>query len=373
MVWVQANSRARPGQAIPVLAVCPGRGTYLSSALGYVTHHAREHVGASRFLDELDRWRAGHGMPLLRELDQARQFDAAVHLQAENAAALVFAATVVDYLRMPRNLRVVALLGNSMGWYTSLFLGGVLSRDAAFEVVHQMARLTAQVDGGQVMERLVDLRWRHDRQREKQVAACFAETVSEFPQQFYPSIQFGGYQVFGGSEQAISRYLASARADERRMPVRLPDHGPFHTSLMKPVAELARRELAGLAFARPQVPLVDGRGIIWDPRTTRVDPLQGYTFVEQVMLPFHFSRCVEVACKEFAPQQAIVLGPGLQTANGVAQQLVRMKWHGMIDRRGFLEQQRQRPFLLQLEDTRTRARSAEPMEVGHACDASWTV
>ena len=96
------------------LVVCPGRGTYNKSELGYLARHA----GASAsFLDRADAYRASLGQPTLRALDGAETFSAATHTRGDNASPLIYACSITDFMAIDRDqIDIVAVTGNSMGW-----------------------------------------------------------------------------------------------------------------------------------------------------------------------------------------------------------------------------------------------------------------
>ena len=59
-----------------------------------------------------------------------------------------------------------------------------------------------------------------------------------------------------------------------------------------------------------KIPLIDGLGQVWQPYSCDVEQLHNYTLNTQVVAPYHFSKAIEVAIKEFAPDKLIILGPG---------------------------------------------------------------
>ena len=106
-----------------VLVVCPGRGTYNAPELGYL---ARHHGGAE-WLARFDAMRAGAGKETLSALDGAAKFSPAL-LKGDNAAPLIHACAYLDFLALDRErFEVVAVTGNSMGWYTALACAGAVS------------------------------------------------------------------------------------------------------------------------------------------------------------------------------------------------------------------------------------------------------
>ncbi|HHS82033.1 MAG TPA: hypothetical protein ENJ68_00805 [Devosia sp.] len=89
-----------------------------------------------------------------------------------------------------------------------------------------------------------------------------------------------------------------------------------------------------------------------------LERLHAYTLRTQVVEPYDFTRAVQVAVKEFAPDCLIVTGPGNTLGAPVAQALIAMNWQGMGDRAAFQERQGSaNPILLSmgLPEQRPRA------------------
>ena len=106
-----------------VLVVCPGRGTYGANELGYLDRH---HAG-DPLLAQFDQVRADRGAEALTTLDSAPAFSTKRHGSGENASPLIYAASLLDFLALdPARCEVVAVCGNSMGWYTALACAGAV-------------------------------------------------------------------------------------------------------------------------------------------------------------------------------------------------------------------------------------------------------
>src|SRR3546814_19723729 len=90
----------------------------------------------------------------------------------------------------------------------------------------------------------------------------------------------------------------------------LGNHAAFHTPLQEPVAAEGRAQLPMALFRQPDVPMIDGRGKIWNPGATDCDDLFAYTLGEQVISPYDFTKALQVAAREFAPDLFIILEIG---------------------------------------------------------------
>src|SRR5690606_41851366 len=80
---------------------------------------------------------------------------------AINAAALIYAGGYLDYLAIDQErFEVVAITGNSMGWYTTMACAGCWDVPTATRLVSSMAELTEAGAGAQFIYTLVDSGWR---------------------------------------------------------------------------------------------------------------------------------------------------------------------------------------------------------------------
>lgn len=104
------------------LVVCPGRGTYNATELGYL---ARHHHGGGELVARLDAMRFERGQPTISELENAAKFSRKLHMTGDNASLLIFACAMADFAAIDRErFDIVAITGNSMGWYLALAAAG---------------------------------------------------------------------------------------------------------------------------------------------------------------------------------------------------------------------------------------------------------
>ena len=308
--------------------VCPGRGSYTERSLGSLPPDDP----LVRAAEELRR---RYELPSLLELDGARRFSAALHLRPANAAALIWTCTMLDAARAEEEHRIVAVGGNSMGWYTALAVAGALSLADGFRLVQEMALLQEEGEpGGQVIYPLVDDDWQRSAERETAVARALAQT----PGEVFPSIALGGYTVLAGTKQGVARLLKElpkVGLGKQEYPFQLAQHGPYHTPLARGVSERAFETLATLEFRTPRIPLVDGRGIRFTPWSTDVPALRDYTLAAQVTTPYDLTTSVRVILNEYAPARVVLPGPG-NTLGGVSGQIAAgLGWRAIRTRADF--------------------------------------
>lgn len=332
-----------------VLVACPGRGAYTAASLGSLP---REHPAVAR----AEVLRSEYGLEPLLELDGATAFDPPRHLRPANASPLIFLATLLDVERTADDHEIVAIVGNSMGWYSALAVGGALPFDDAFRLVQEMAIFQEQPlpdggTGGQVIYPLLDAEWVPAPDLRAAVADAIAGDGNGAGR-IFESIDLGGYAVLAGDDggvAALIERLPPVRVGERLFPLRLALHGPYHTPLVEHVADIAADRLGGLRWQRPAVTLIDGRGARWSPWSTDPGALRDYTLGEQVTTPFRFARSVRVALREFAPEMVVLPGPGNSLGGIVGQLVVAEGYRAIRSRADFERVQRSaKPVVLSM-------------------------
>jgi hypothetical protein len=242
-----------------------------------------------------------------------------------------------------------------MGWYSALACAGALGVEQAMCVVNTMgAYFHAMPIGGQVLCSTVDEDWRPIPGRHEALLEAARTIHQREGMQLYLSIELGGMVVFSGNEAALAAFLACVPGGPGQFPIRLQNHGAYHSPLQEPVSERAKTTLPPEWFGSPAVPVIDGRGHIWWPQTTEARPLWEYTLGTQVLDTYHFSRAVQTAVREFAPDCLIVVGPGDTLGGAVAQSLIQARWRGLDSKSAFLQLARTSPYLLSMgrEDQR---------------------
>jgi len=307
---------------------CPGRGAYTKRARRSLPE---DHPWVAR-ADEL---RAEYGLGSLVELDRAKRWESAVQLRPDNVSPLIYVVSMIDAAQAMQEHETVCVGGNSMGWYTALGVAGALSFDDGLRLVQEMALLQMEyTDGGQVLYPLIDDQWRIDPAQVQRVDATLASSDGEA----FPSIALGGYAVLAGSEPGVEHLMEALPFVEmgpQFFPMRLAQHGPYHTSLLQGIAAKARRQLERLAFRAPRVTLIDGTGARFTPWSTDPAELAAYTLGKQIVSPFSFTACVRAALREYAPERIVLPGPGNTLGSTCGQVLVMEGYRGIGSRDDF--------------------------------------
>lgn len=336
------------------VVVCPGRGTYQKTELGSLAPFYGETV-----LNTIDQTRQQLGLATVTELDSAPTYLTATHQKPENNAALIYSAGVAQFqalrLDLAEQYDIVAVTGNSMGWYTALSCAGVWEHDFGIEVVSAMAQLTAKAQGQQFIYPLLDEHWRLDPSKD----AAVRQQLAAHPGELWMSIEYGGYAVLAGSKTAVTAAMSALPPVDGRFPLLLHGHAAFHSPLMQQAAADALARFSEQQFLRPKTALIDGSGMIWHPGAVDRAALWRYTFETQVADCYHFSRALQVAVKEFAPDKLILLGPGQNLGGAVAQSLIQIGYAGLHSKQDFVAlQQSDKPLLLEAQALLTQPEPA---------------
>ena len=335
------------------LVICPGRGTYGKAELGYLK---RLHGDKAELLATVDRIRSERGEPTVSALDGADRYSMATHTRGDIASPLIFTASFADYLSIDRTrFDIAAVTGNSMGWYTTLACAGAVDLEHGFSIIDAMGENSqAGEPGGQILLSLVDDQWREIPGLRDALLARVRSINDRRGLDLYVSIELGGMMVFAGNEAGLEALLAEAPPLPGREPLKLANHGPFHSPLMQGSSDRAMERLPADWFGAPEVPMVDGRGKIWRPFASGAEALWRYTFDTQILETYDFTRAVQVAVKEYAPDRIILLGPGDTLGGAIAQALIAIQWQGLRSKQDFQEVQATAPILLSMgrEDQR---------------------
>jgi [acyl-carrier-protein] S-malonyltransferase len=315
--------------------LCPGRGAYGKDELGFVGRTLRPGPVADA-LAASDAARAAAGRPTLTSIDAASSFRPSLHLDGENAAELIFFGTLAHAEALRERYDIVAVGGNSLGWYTALPASGALDAHSGWRLVATMAALQKQVPGGQVLTTTVGDDW----QENLALRVAIAGTVHALQDRGEPffcdySILLGGHTVLAGTEAAVTELLTrlpKVKVNQRDFPFRLAGHGPFHTKLCAETSRQAAAQLADLPIAPPRCHLIDGFGNVHSPWSADPRELLHYTTHAQVLETFDFTACVRTAMREFQPDVLLCAGPGSSLRAPVGHCVLAEGWRGVRDK-----------------------------------------
>ena len=322
-----------------VIVVCPGRGSYTRETSNYLSGLKPD---ISSHIISFDKKRESENLTKISELDK-NNFRSKIHMTGENASPLIYACSVKDFMLIDKTkYDIVAICGNSMGWYIALALGGAITFDKGYDLIQTMGILTQNHgSGGQIIYPIINDEWQIDIEKKELVLKEIENSNS------FISIYLGGYIVIGGDQNSLDRLLKKLPRNDK-YPFQIPFHSAFHTSLLSGVVATAQSSFNRNIFNRPSIPLVDGRGNIWSPWSTNKSELYNYTLGHQIIKPYNFSASIEVALKEFCPDNIILLGPGNTLGGPVAQVLINHNWNDLKTKSEFVQNQAENPFVLSM-------------------------
>jgi len=256
--------------------------------------------------------------------------------------------TLLDVERAAADHELVAVIGNSLGWYSALAIGGALSFDDAFRLGQEIALLQEDPlpdggSGGQVIYPLNGADWLPV----ADLRAAVAGVVEQHGDgngsgRIYESVDLGAYTVLAGDDAGVATLidrLPPVKIGERLFPLRLAMHGPYHTPLVQHVAARATERLADLDWRAPMLPLIDGRGARWSPWSADAESLRDYTLGEQLTTPFRFASSLRVALREYGPDVVVLPGPGNSLGGICGQLIVAEGFRGLRSRSAFEQAQ----------------------------------
>ena len=310
----------------------PGRGSYGPPSLGSLP-------SGHPWVRRADELRAAAGLAPLSEIDGTARFDPAVHLRPANGWPLVFLCSLLDAERIADDHEVVVVVANSTGWYTALAASGALGFDDAFRLVQEMASAAEEPLGGdsapaELIYPLTDEAWQPAQARIDGVNDALDATNGGTAL----AIDLGAFAVIAGTSDGIDSIagrLPPVRVAERAYPLRLASGDAWHTPLRAAAANRAADRLGDLRWDRPNVTLVDGRGVRFTPWSTDPAALAEVSLRGQGADTYDFASSLRVALREYAPDVVLLPGPGGSLGAACAQIAVSEGYRGIRSRAEF--------------------------------------
>jgi [acyl-carrier-protein] S-malonyltransferase len=310
----------------------PGRGSYGPPSLGSLP-------AGHPWVRRADELRAAAGLTPLSEVDGAGSFDPAVHLRPTNGWPLVFLCSLLDAERIADDHEVVVVVANSTGWYTALAASGALGFDDAFRLVQEMAAaaeapLAGDSAPAELIYPLTDDAWQPAQAR----IDGLQEALGEANGGTALAVDLGAFAIVAGTADRIDSLagrLPPVTLAERAYPLRLATSDAWHTPLRAGAAREAATRLGDLRWDRPNVTLVDGRGVRFTPWSTDPAELAEQSLRGQGGATYDFATSLRVALREYAPDVVLLPGPGGSLGTACAQIVVAEGYRGMRSRSEF--------------------------------------
>ncbi|APG62342.1 hypothetical protein LPB140_05500 [Sphingorhabdus lutea] len=328
------------------LVIFPGRGSYNANELGYLHSH---HGANNDWLHMVDKVRSDAGQPPITQMDKAEKFTPSTHLTGDNASLLIYACAMADFMAINRDkYDVVAVTGNSMGWYLALAGSGILSMENGAKLVNNMGNIMHEHGvGGQIIYPISGDDWHIDKEKYALVHHLLTEAKGVDGIRVELSINLGGMAVFAADDAGL-RWLMEKLPKSGNFPLKLAQHAAFHSPILDHILPLARAANPAGHIDRGQIPAIDGDGCIWSPHAFEQGDIFDYTLGRQINRTYDYSKAVSVAVREFAPDQIILTGPGNALGAVTAQSLIQMGAYGLKNRDDFMERQAADPIILSM-------------------------
>ena len=331
------------------LVIAPGRGSYNKGELGYLK---RFHQDKLDVLTRFNSVRKSEGQEPLDSLDGASAFSISKFSRGDNASALIHTCAYMDFLSIDTDVyEIVAVTGNSMGWYTALACTKALDEMDAFTLANNMGNLMQEtLRGGQLVYPLVDENWVEIPNTKKKLFSLL-ESIPDL----YLSINLGGLYVLAGDNESLDQAESQLEKKTPNFPLRLANHAGFHSPLQESVSKTVLKQWSPDLFKSPKISMIDGRGKIWLSKTGGGSRLHKYTLGHQIVETYDFTKSIQNSVREFAPEKIIILGPGNTLGAPVAQSLINCGWMGLGSKADFEKLQKKDPFVLSMgrEDQRS--------------------
>lgn len=195
--------------------------------------------------------------------------------------------------------------GHSLGEYSALVASGVLSLAQAAPLVRFRAQAMQQAVpvGAGAMAAILGM------DAAKVIAGC-AEAQGTFAAgsaEVVEAVNFNDpmQTVIAGSKAAVEKACEVLKANGAKRALPLPVSAPFHSSLMKPAADALRAKLADVAFAAPQIPVVNNIDVAVETDAQRIKD----ALVRQAAGPVRWVETVQ-ALQARGVAAVIECGPG---------------------------------------------------------------
>ncbi len=199
--------------------------------------------------------------------------------------------------------------GHSLGEYSALVASGVLSLAQAAPLVRFRAQAMQQAVpvGAGAMAAILGM------DAAKVIAGC-AEAQGTFgagSAEVVEAVNFNDpmQTVIAGSKAAVEKACEVLKANGAKRALPLPVSAPFHSSLMKPAADALRAKLADVAFAAPQIPVVNNIDVAVETDAQRIKD----ALVRQAAGPVRWVETVQ-ALQARGVAAVIECGPGMVRA-----------------------------------------------------------
>lgn len=191
------------------------------------------------------------------------------------------------------------LAGHSLGEWSALVCSGVVEFTDAVNLVRLRGAYMQQAvpEGQGAMAAVIGL-------DDAMIRQCCEQ--AEQGEEVRPvNFNAPGQVVIAGASGAIDRAVELCKAAGAKRAMPLAVSAPFHTQMMKPAADRLAKDLAGVTFHAPQIPVVQNVHAAIESDPERIRDLM----VEQIYSPVRWVDCVKLLLSK-GVETTVECGPG---------------------------------------------------------------
>jgi len=160
--------------------------------------------------------------------------------------AIALFSVILTKLLKEKGINADFVAGHSLGEYSSLYAAGVLSETDTLKLISKRGEIMsgANIDGG--MAAILGL------------SAADVENICNEIDGVVEAVNYNEPKqtVIAGEKEVIANNLALFKEKGARRALPLAVSGPFHSSLMKPVAKILKKEFENYTWNNPETPII---------------------------------------------------------------------------------------------------------------------
>ena len=160
--------------------------------------------------------------------------------------AIALLSVVLTKLLKERGLKADFVAGHSLGEYSALYASGILNEKDTLKLISERGKIMseAQIDGSMAA-----------------ILGLFSSDVEIIASEIDGIIEAVNYNepkqtVIAGEKDAVEKSLDIFKEKGAKRAMLLAVSGPFHSSLMKPVAKILEKEFEKYKWNDPEIPVI---------------------------------------------------------------------------------------------------------------------
>ena len=160
--------------------------------------------------------------------------------------AIALLSVILTKLLKKKGINADFAAGHSLGEYSALYAAGLLNESDTLKLISERGKIMseAKIDGSMAA-----------------ILGLSPSDVEEIAGRINGIVEAVNYNepkqtVIAGEKDAIEKSLDLFKEKGAKRAIPLAVSGPFHSSLMKPVAEILKKEFEGYQWNNPEIPIV---------------------------------------------------------------------------------------------------------------------